>query len=140
MGANVQTHERLTVTATGQVLGDIRTRELSLAPGGRVRGRVESGAEVPLARWAGADRPTHRTRDRHPTAGWTVPPAAPRATGPSSAAKVAQAPSTGAASAPEPRPAPSASPREEVVEPSGPTHARGEVVEVEPVPSAEPQR
>ena len=131
VGADVQAHERLTVTATGQVLGDVRARELSLAPGGRVRGRVETGGDVPLTRWNQTERSAHRPRHAHQEPGWTAPaprrPEAPRHT-------------VAPAAAPLPRPGVERGDRarEEVVESSPP--ARGEIVEVDPVPAAETQR
>ncbi len=140
VGADVQAHERLTVAATGQVLGDIRARELALAPGGRVRGRVETGIDVPLARWTGAQRSAHRPAARvgsaRSTPGWTAP-AATRETPPSSVGRRPSPPTTPAAQPSGPSVDHEPRPQEEVVEPSAPSPARGEVVEVEPVPAAE---
>lgn len=62
----VQAVERVTVTATGQVQGDIRARQLALLAGGRVAGQVESGVEVPAVRLGTRRRPEAWSRPTAP--------------------------------------------------------------------------
>lgn len=56
----IEATESVTIGATGQVAGDIRTRSFELVAGGRVRGQVDSTANV-----------THAQVGRNQAASWT---------------------------------------------------------------------
>ena len=97
--------EGIEITATGQVLGDLRTRRLALRGGGRVLGNVHTGIDVPAyamagknagaAAWSrGASRPQQRafeevveSSSRASSSGFTPPPASTSGAGEARKAK-----------------------------------------------------
>ena len=87
----IEATESVTVGATGQVSGDIKTRSFELVAGGRIRGQVESAATVARAQvgrhQAATWNPSSR-RTSPPVGGHAVrAPAAEKTTAPSEPSK-----------------------------------------------------